>query len=333
MSRNSVLIIAEAGVNHNGDINIAKRLVDKAKECNADIVKFQTFNVDRLAAKSAKMAEYQEHNIGASESQKSMLEKLALTQEEFVDLAQYCENKGIKFLSTPFDIESIKFLDKLQDIWKIPSGEITNYPYLVEIAKTRKRVILSTGMSTLDEIDEALAVLRKYGTEEITILHCTTNYPTPMTDVNLRAMETLCNRYKCDVGYSDHTNGIEIPVAAVALGAKVIEKHFTLDRNMEGPDHKASLEPNELAEMVRAIRNVEVAMGDGVKRPTESEKKNIEVARKSIVASKNIKAGELFSEDNITTKRPGTGVSPMRWLEVIGKKAKRDFNEDELIEI
>ncbi len=328
-----VLIIAEAGVNHNGDIDLAKRLIDTAAECGADIVKFQTFNPKKLASKYATMAEYQKENLQIEESQEQMLNKLVLKQEEFVELAQYCKMVGIQFLSTPFEIDSIHFLNSFQDIWKIPSGEITNYPYLVEIAKTHKEVILSTGMSTLDEVDAALEVLKTNGAGSITLLQCTTNYPTPMEDVNLRAMLTLKEHCSCPVGYSDHTNGIEVPIAAVAMGAKVIEKHFTLDRNMEGPDHKASLEPDELKEMVCAIRNIETAFGNGQKIPSETEKKNIQIVRKSIIAASDIKKGEVFSEKNLTTKRPGFGISPMRWNEVLGTKALRDFAEDELIEI
>ena len=328
-----VLIIAEAGVNHNGDINIAKRLIDEAKRSGADIVKFQTFNPQKLASKYATMAEYQKENLGREESQEAMLSKLTLSWGEYVELAEYCKKIGIKFLSTPFESESIHFLDDLQDIWKIPSGEITNYPYLVDIAKTGKEVILSTGMSNIDEVKGAIDVLKKHGAGKITLLHCTTNYPTPMDDVNLRAMLTIEKECGCAVGYSDHTQGIEVPIAAVAMGATVIEKHFTLDRNMDGPDHKASLEPDELKAMVSAIRNVEKAMGDGNKVPSPSEMANIAVARKSIIAAKDIRAGEIFSEENLTTKRPGTGINPMRWNEVLGQKAKRDFAEDELIEL
>lgn len=327
------LIIAEAGVNHNGSIEIAKQLVEQAKKSGADIVKFQTFNPAKLASKHATMAEYQKENLGVEESQEEMLWKLTLEKEDYIEIARYCNELGIKFLSTPFDIDSIHFLDDLQDIWKIPSGEITNYPYLVEIAKTGKDVILSTGMSTLEEVDDALEALSGNGAGKITLLHCTTNYPTPMQDVNLNAMLTLRDYCKCDVGYSDHTQGIEVPIAAVAMGATVIEKHFTLDRNMEGPDHKASIEPNELIAMVRAIRNIEQAMGDGIKRPSPSENANIDVVRKSIVASKNIKVGDKLTEENLTTKRPGSGVNPMQWTEVIGTQAIRDFAEDELIEI
>lgn len=330
---NKVLIIAEVGVNHNGDIEIAKLLINKAKECGADIVKFQTFNPKKLASKFATIAKYQKENLGTEISQEEMLNKLVLKHEEYIELVKYCNNEGIRILSTPFDIESIHFLDGLQDIWKIPSGEITNYPYLVEIAKTHKEIILSTGMSTLDEVDAAINVLKKNGAGHITVLHCTTNYPTPMQDVNLNAMLTLKEHCGCKVGYSDHTNGIEVPIAAVALGASVIEKHFTLDKNMEGPDHKASLEPDELKAMVMAIRNIEKAMGDGNKTPSESEEGNISVVRKSIIAARSIKKGEILTEENITTKRPGTGISPMRWNNVIGTKAIRDFAEDELIEI
>lgn len=328
-----VLIIAEAGVNHNGDIHIAKELVREAKRCGADIVKFQTFNPRKLASRYAVMADYQKENLGFDEPQDVMLGRLTLRQDEYVMLADHCREIGIQFLSTPFEIESVEFLNDLQDIWKIPSGEITNYPYLVEIAKTGKDIILSTGMSTLQEVNDALAVLRQNGAGKITLLHCTTNYPTPMQDVNLNAMLTLKSKCGCAVGYSDHTGGIEVPIAAVALGAEVIEKHFTLDRNMEGPDHKASLEPDELEAMVKAIRNIEKALGDGIKIPSESEKANIAVVRKSIVAKRVIERGELFSEENITTKRPGTGLSPMLWDSVIGKAATRKYEEDELIEL
>lgn len=330
---NKVIIIAEAGVNHNGSLETAKRLIDTAKSCGADIVKFQTAKLDALVSGAAPMADYQKKNIGIEESQKDMLRKLLLSYDDFAELACYCEEVGIQFVSTPFDIESVHFLNNMQDIWKIPSGEITNYPYLVEIAKTGKEIILSTGMSTLQEVDEALEVLRSNGAGGITLLHCTTNYPTPMEDVNLKAMLTLQEHCGCPVGYSDHTQGIEVPVAAAAMGAVVIEKHFTLDRNMEGPDHKASLEPDELKAMVSAIRNVEKAAGNGEKIPTDSEKANLAVARKSIIAAKGIKAGEIFTEENLTTKRPGTGINPMRWEEILGKRAVRDFEEDEMIEV
>ena len=331
MSR--TLIIAEAGVNHNGSLDLAKRLVDRAKECGADIVKFQTAKLGSLVTKFAPMAAYQKENTGIEESQKNMLSRLLLSFEDFLGLSEYCRNVGIKFLSTPFDIDSIHFLNSLQDIWKIPSGEITNYPYLVEIAKTGKDIILSTGMSTLDEVDAALEVLKVNGAGKITLLHCTTDYPASPEDVNLRAMLTMKEHCGCPVGYSDHTQGIEVSVAAVALGAEVIEKHFTLDKTMEGPDHKASLEPNELRAMVKAVRNIERAVGNGLKVPSESEKMNIEVARKSIIAARDIRKGEIFTEENLTTKRPGTGICPMMWNEILGTEARRDFMEDELIKI
>ena len=328
-----ILIIAEAGVNHNGDIHIARELVREAKRCGADIVKFQTFIPEKLASRHAVMADYQKINLGVDEPQNAMLAKLTLARQEYVELADYCKEIGIQFLSTPFEVDSMRFLNNLQNIWKIPSGEITNYPYLLEIARTGKDIILSTGMSTLQEVAEALDVLQGNGAGKITLLHCTTNYPTPMEDVNLKAMLTLKDKFGCEVGYSDHTKGIEVPIAAVALGATVIEKHFTLDRCMEGPDHKASLEPHELEAMVKAIRNIEKAMGDGIKVPSASEKVNISVARKSIIAADNIKAGDILTEKNLTTKRPGTGISPMRWNEVLGTRAVRDFEEDELIEL
>lgn len=327
------LIIAEAGVNHNGDINLAKRLVDAAKEAGADIVKFQTADLDSLVSVQAQMAEYQKQNTGHVESQKEMLSKLLLSYDEFLELEQYCRQIGIQFLSTPFDIKSIDFLNPLVRIWKIPSGEITNLPYLEKIAGMPKPIILSTGMSTLREVDDALNVLKSNGAGKITLLHCTTNYPTPMQDVNLNAMLTMEKHFGCSVGYSDHTQGIEVSIAAVALGAKIIEKHFTLSRDMEGPDHKASLEPDELKALVSAIRNIEKALGTGEKIPSESEKVNLVVARKSIIAARQIKSGEIFTENNLTTKRPGTGISPMKWNDILGKKAIRNFEEDELIEV
>ena len=325
------LIIAEAGVNHNGDLQMAKRLVDQAKATGADIVKFQTAKLGSLVSKYAGMADYQKKNIGHVESQKEMLQKLLLPYEDFICLFGYCKEVGIGFLSTPFDVESIHFLEELVPFWKVPSGEITNYPYLVEIGKTKKPVILSTGMCEIAEIDDAVAVLRENGTTDLTLLHCNTQYPTPYEDVNLRAMETLRKRYHVEVGYSDHTQGIEVPIAAVARGAVVIEKHFTLDRNLPGPDHKASLEPEELRTMVRAIRNIELALGSPEKKVSPSEKENLSVARKSIVAAREIKKGELLGGDNLTTKRPGNGISPMKWNEVIGTYAVKDFKEDELI--
>lgn len=327
------LIIAEAGVNHNGSLTLAKELIDAAKQSGADIVKFQTAKLDSLVSKFATMAEYQKKNTGKTESQKSMLERLLLNYEDFIELSNYCEEIGIEFLSTPFDIESIYFLNDLISVWKVPSGEITNYPYLVEIGKTKKSVLMSTGMCGFSEIDGAVAVLKKAGTERITLLHCNTQYPTPYEDVNLLAMNTLRERYGFETGYSDHTKGIEVPIAAVAMGASVIEKHFTLDKTMPGPDHKASLEPEEFKAMVQSIRNIELAFGSKEKKITRSEQGNISVARKSIVASRKIQKGEELNQSNLATKRPGTGITPMRWNEVIGTTAVRDFEEDELIEI
>lgn len=333
MQLQNATIIAEVGVNHNGSVSIAKKLVEKAKYAGADIVKFQTFNAGKLASKQAEMAEYQKKNTGKTESQREMLKKMALCQNDFIKLSEYSKEIGISFLSTPFDIESIHFLNNIQNMWKIPSGEITNYPYLIEIAKTGKPIIMSTGMAEMREVEEAIGLLRNHGSGEISLLQCTTDYPTPYEDVNLKAMLTMRDRFGCLIGYSDHTKGIEIAIAARAMGASIIEKHFTLDRNMEGPDHKASLEPDDLAAMVKAIRNVEKAMGSGEKKPSPSEVKNKEVARKSIIARCNIKRGEIFTENNITTKRPGNGISPMRWKEILGTRAVRDFEEDELIEI
>lgn len=327
------IIIAEAGVNHNGDLSIAKMLIKTAKECGADIVKFQTANPKALVTAKAPMAEYQKKNLGSRETQRDMLERIFIPQDAFVELSEYCTQIGIKFLSSPFDIGCIRFLDKLQNMWKVPSGEITNYPFLVEMAKTGKDIFLSTGMSTMEEVKTAIEVLRDNGAGKITLLHCTTNYPTPVEDVNLNAMLAMKNQCNCPIGYSDHTKGIEVAIAAVALGAEVIEKHFTLDRNMEGPDHKASLEPNELEAMIKAIRNIENAMGDGEKIPSQSEKINMGVVRKSIIAARHINKGEVFTENNITTKRPGTGINPMKWNDIIGMQAKRDFEEDEFIEI
>ncbi|WP_330949263.1 N-acetylneuraminate synthase [Virgibacillus sp. MG-45] len=330
----SVFIIAEAGVNHNGSLALAKQLVDQAKEAGADCIKFQTFKAKNIASKNAKKATYQKEQTGADETQLQMLENLELSFEEFRALHAYCQAKEIAFLSTAFDFDSIDFLNELKmDVWKIPSGDITNLPYLMQIAALNMPVILSTGMSTMAEIEAALQVLKQHGAGEITVLHCTTEYPAPMEDVNLLAMKTIGEAFGVSIGYSDHTKGIEIPIAAVAMGATVIEKHFTLDRSMEGPDHKASLEPHELKAMVQAIRNVEKAIGNGEKKPAPSEEKNIAVARKSIVAQHNIQKGELFSTENITVKRPGDGLSPMKWFEVIGQRAARDFEEDELIEL
>ena len=328
-----VYIIAEAGVNHNGSFELACKLVDAAKNAGVDCIKFQTFKSEKLVSYYAQKADYQKSATGDG-SQVDMLKKLELSYDEFIDLKKYCDRIGITFLSTPFDLESIDFLDSLDmPFWKIPSGEITNYPYLVALAKTGKPIVMSTGMCDLEEIREAIKVLTDNGVTDIKLLHCNTEYPTPFEDVNLIAMNTMKNEFGFEVGYSDHTKGIEVPIAAVALGATVIEKHFTLDRNMDGPDHKASLEPTELAEMVKSIRNVEMAMGNGVKEPSPSERKNKAIARKSIVAMKTINKGDIFTEENITVKRPGTGISPMKWNEVIGTEAIREFDEDELIEL
>ena len=327
----SVYIIAEAGVNHNGSFALACKLVDAAKEAGADCIKFQTFKSENLVSRTAKKAEYQKKTTGDS-SQQDMLKKLELSFNEFLQLKKYCEQVGICFLSTPFDFDSIDFLNSIDmPFWKLPSGEVTNLPYLLALAKTGKPVVMSTGMCNMEEIQEAIHVLKTNGTKDIKLLHCNTEYPTPFEDVNLKAMQTMHDKFKLEVGYSDHTKGIEVPVAAVALGATIIEKHFTLDRNLEGPDHKASLEPDELAAMVNAIRNIEKSLGTGIKEPSPSEKKNIAVARKSIVAKTKITAGEVFTEENITVKRPGTGISPMKWFEILGTKAVRDFDEDELI--
>ena len=330
----SVFIIAEAGVNHNGSIDLAYKLIDAAYDAGANAVKFQTFKASNIALKNSKKAEYQIQKNNIVESQFDMLKKLELNSDSHKKLFNYCTNKGIKFLSSPFDHESIHLLDKLNvKIFKIPSGEINNLPYLRHIGSLGKEIILSTGMSTLMEIEDALNTLMNSGTSKnnITILHANTMYPTPMEDVNLNAMQTIKNKFDVAVGYSDHTLGIEIGIAAVALGASIIEKHFTLDKKMDGPDHKASLEPNELKSMIGAIRNIEKAMGDGVKRLTKSEKPNIGIARKSIVAKTGIKKGDIFSEKNITTKRPGYGLSPMNWDSVIGRIAGQDFNENDLI--
>ena len=329
----SVYIIAEAGVNHNGDINLAYQLVDAAKAAGVDCIKFQTFKSENLVSHTAQKAEYQKAATGDS-SQQDMLKQLELSFGEFVSLKEYCDRKGICFLSTPFDFESIEFLNSIEmPFWKIPSGEVTNYPYLVALAKTGKPVVMSTGMCEMQEIEDAIAVLRENGASDIKLLHCNTEYPTPYEDVNLRAMKTLRDAFGVEVGYSDHTKGIEVPIAAVSMGASVIEKHFTLDRNMEGPDHKASLEPQELKQMVDSIRHIEAALGSGDKKPSPSEKKNMSVARKSIVAAKRIKAGDILTEENITVKRPGNGICPMRWKEVLGTRAVRNFEEDELIEL
>ena len=329
-----VCIIAEAGVNHNGSLALALELVRAAKGAGADYVKFQTFRANRLVSRFAEKATYQKQTTGSIESQQEMLQKLSLSFEDFSSLKRYCDEQQIGFISTPFDLVSLHFLKSLKmDFWKIPSGEITNLPYLETIGKTCDKVVMSTGMSEVGEIKDAIQVLEKNGTSDITLLHCNTQYPPPFRDVNLLAMDDLRRQTGKKVGYSDHTLGIEVPIAAVALGAEVIEKHFTLDRHMEGPDHQASIEPNELKQMIDSIRNIEQALGMPEKRVTASEKENRTVARKSIVAGRKISRGEKFSEDNLTVKRPGTGISPMKWYEVLGKEARRDFKEDECIEL
>jgi N,N'-diacetyllegionaminate synthase len=330
------LIIAEAGVNHNGDLGLALRLVDAAADAGADLVKFQTFSADRLVTPTARKAEYQTRTTDASQSQQAMLRNLELTREMHEALIARCRARGVGFFSTAFDLESVDLLVALGvDRFKIPSGEITNLPYLRHIASYGKPVIVSTGMATPDEIAAALGALERGGIvrNRITVLHCTTEYPTPMSDVNLRAMLTIRDTFGVSVGYSDHTTGIEVPIAAVAMGASVIEKHFTLDRTLPGPDHAASLEPDELLAMVRAIRNVEQALGDGVKRVMPGEQGNRAAARKSLVAAQPIRAGERFSTSNLTVKRPGTGLSPMQWDDIVGRVASRDFAADELIEL
>jgi N,N'-diacetyllegionaminate synthase len=333
---NRTTIIAEAGVNHNGDLKLAKRLVDVAAEAGADLVKFQTFKVNHLITKNAAKAEYQIETTSKDESQFEMLTKLELTEAMHESLISYCKKKKIKFFSSGFDIQSLDYLNLLGlSQFKIPSGEITNLPYLRHVGTFSKPIILSTGMSTIYEIEDALKALEKVGMQrkDITVLHCNSQYPTPMIDVNLKAMCTIRDTLGVNIGYSDHTLGVEVAIAAVALGATVIEKHFTLDRNMLGPDHKASLEPEELALMIRSIRNIEQSLGENVKRPSPSELKNKTIARKSLVARIPIKNGEIFTKENITTKRPGDGVSPMLWDKIVGQVAKRDFATDELISL
>lgn len=327
-------IIAEAGVNHNGSLAMARQLIDVASEAGVNAVKFQTFKADKLVSKSAQKADYQKQTTGAEESQHAMIKKLELDHAAHLELIAHCKIRGVEFLSTPFDHDSIELLDELGlTTFKIPSGEITNVPYLRHIGSLNKRIILSTGMANLGEIEASIQVLTQAGTqrENISILHANTEYPTPMQDVNLRAMQTLGQAFNLPYGYSDHTNGIEVPIAAVAMGASVIEKHFTLDKTLPGPDHKASLEPDELHAMVSAIRNIEIALGSQVKQPSPSEAKNKAIARKSLVANTAIRQGEIFSEKNLTVKRPGTGISPQRWDEIIGTPAPRDYQEDELI--
>ena len=332
-----VIIIAEAGVNHNGDFGLAKQLIEQAKIAGADYVKFQTSKkTEYVMSRFAKMADYQKKNTGKEESQLEMGKKLGLTFDEFAALRDYCNAQSIKFMSTPFDFPSIDFIVDLgTDYLKVPSGEITNLPYLRKIAQQKIPVIMSTGMSTLGEVESALNVLEQNGLsdKDISLLHCNTEYPTPYSDVNLKAMVAMKECFGLRVGYSDHTKGIEVPIAAVAMGAEIIEKHFTIDRTLPGPDHVASLEPDELKAMIDSIRHIEEAIGDGRKRVSDSERKNIAIARRSIIANRDIKAGEVFTEENLTTKRPGNGINPMRWDEVLGQKAKRDFIEDELIEI
>ena len=333
MSR--TLIIAEAGVNHNGSIKMAKRLIEKAADAGVDYVKFQTFKSEKLVSRHATKAEYQKANTDGEDSQLKMLQQLELSHSDHLQLIEHCNHCGVKFLSTAFDLDSIDFLASLNlDLWKIPSGEITNLPYLRRIAQKGGKVIMSTGMCTIEDIEMAVNVLISNGTprENITLLHCNTEYPTPWGDVNLRAMHDIAQRLNLPVGYSDHTQGIEVPIAAVALGATVIEKHFTLDNNLPGPDHKASLEPHALKAMVEAIRHIELSLGNGVKEISESERKNIAIARKSIVAATHISAGEIFTEENLTVKRPGGGISPMRWDEIIGTPATRNYLPDEMIE-
>ena len=335
MSYTKTFIIAEAGVNHNGSLEMALQLIDVAVAAGADAVKFQTFKAEKIIAVSAPKAGYQKETTGSDESQLEMVKKLELDETAHIRLYQYCQDKGIQFLSTPFDLESIDLLNRLGlEIFKIPSGEITNLPYLRKLGALKKRLIMSTGMADLGEIEDALDVLTESGTslENITVLHCNTEYPTQFEDVNLRAMLTIQNAFSgISVGYSDHTLGIEVPIAAVAMGARVIEKHFTLDRNLPGPDHRVSLEPPELSAMISGIRNIEKALGNGIKRPSPSEVKNKPIARKSLVATESIKTGELFSADNITAKRPGAGISPMRWDEVLGQVAQKDYEKDEPI--
>ena len=330
------LIIAEAGVNHNGDMDSAKRLIDTAANAGVNMVKFQTFEAKNVLTRNARMADYQLKNNDVGESQYDMIQRLELSRPKHLQLIDHCVSLGVRFFSTGFDIQSINLLIELGvDTLKIPSGEISNLPYLRHIGRQGLPVILSTGMATLAEIEAALKILEAGGTprSRITVLHCNTEYPTPMVDVNLRAMCTIRDAFDVAVGYSDHTLGIEVPIAAVAMGATVIEKHFTLDRNLPGPDHKASLEPEELKAMVTAIRNIEKAMGDGIKRPSPSETKNIPIARKSVVAAKAIQAGEMFTETNLAVKRPGTGISPMCWDELLGQIASRNYEQDELIEL
>ena len=328
------LIIAEAGVNHNGDVSIAHKLIDAAVNSGADIVKFQTFKAKNLASKSAPKAQYQKLFTDENESQQEMLENLELSSENYFELIKHCNDVGIEFLTSAFDLESLSLIEKfnLKRI-KIPSGEINNYPYLRWIGDMKLPIILSTGMAELWEIKNAIKVLGEFGTEkkDLTILHCTTDYPAPFMDINLNAIKTISERFDINTGYSDHSKGIEVAIAAVALGAKIIEKHITLDNNMKGPDHQASLEPNIFSAMTKCIRNIEISLGDGLKKPSKNEIKNLVIVRKSLVAKKNIKKGDLFTEENLTTKRPGNGIDPMNWQKIIGTKSPADFNSDEVI--
>lgn len=327
-----IFILAEAGVNHNGSLENAKKLVDVAVYAGVDAVKFQTFKSELLVSKFGKKAAYQEKNTGSQQSQLEMLQQLELSFEEQLELVAYCKQQKIQFLSTAFDMESIEFLETLNlPLHKIPSGEIDNLPYLIRLAQTKKPIVLSCGMSSLCEIEQAICVLREYGATDLTVLHCNTQYPTPFCDVNLRAMQSIAQQFNVKIGYSDHTLGIEVPIACAALGATFIEKHFTLDNALPGPDHKASLNPSQLHEMVRCIRNIEQAMGSSKKEITSSEEANRKIVRKSIVAKTNIKKGEQYTTQNITIKRPGDGISPMKWFDMLEKIAPKNFAQDEKI--
>ena len=329
--KQKTLIIAEAGVNHNGSFDTAIQMIDAAKRANVDIVKFQTSLTS--TSKFSQKAEYQKRETGADESQLDMIKKLRLSFDQHRRLKEYCDSIGIQYLSTPFDFESIDFLNELCHLWKVPSGEIVNVPYLERIGRTKKPVIMSTGMATMDEIHTAIRILKENGTTDIRLLQCTTQYPTPYEDIHLHSMDALRREFGVDVGLSDHSQGIEISLAAVALGATIIEKHFTLDRTMEGPDHKASIEPDELTFLVRSIRHIESALGDYEKKPRDSELENLYVSRKSLVANRDIRKGEIFTADNIVPRHADKGISPARWYEIIGQTAKRDFIEDEMIEL
>lgn len=333
--KKSIFIIAEVGINHNGNLNTAKKLIDEAEKTGADAVKFQSFKVKRMISKNAKLANYQK-KISQELNQFDLVKKYELSNKQQIELYDYCKKKSIMFLSSPFDSESLQLILNLGiKIIKIPSGEISNIPFLKEIGKTKKKIILSTGMSYIADIEKAIQVLTKAGTKynNITLLHCNTEYPTPFKDVNLNAMITIKNTFKLPIGYSDHSMGIEIPIAAAVLGARVIEKHFTLNKDSEGPDHKASLEPHEFKKMVESVRNIEKAMGDGIKKPSKSELKNMKIARKSIVAAKEISQGTVFNKTNLTVKRPGNGLNPLMWDQIMGKKAIRNFKKDDLIQI